>query len=156
MKTMYGWMFNLLQLIGISAFLGSILAMIVLGRTHDFSLNWNEILTSRTDILRIILFVNPPGLLIYLLVDFYKYRKLIFKSKMITLKWFLNLSVLCLTTLVILSASIQMVQTAKEAQRDLFLTYHVQEDIWGPVNMLIFLISLGIGVRQKEKSTKLT
>ena len=151
MKTTHGWIFNLLQIIGISAFSGSILAMIVLGRSHDFSSNWNEILTPRTDILRIILLVNLPGLLIYLLIDLFEQWKWIFKSKIITFKWILNLGVLILTTLVILPTSIQMVQSAKEAQMDIFLTYHMQEDIWGPVNMLIFLISLGISVRQRGR-----
>lgn len=34
--------------LGIAGFLGSEFSMILLGRTHDFSLDWQEVYTSRS------------------------------------------------------------------------------------------------------------
>lgn len=154
MNTTRVWVFTFLQMIGISAFFGSILAMIVLGRTHDFGSNWNEIVTSRSDILRILLLVNLPGLFLYVFIDLFQQWKWMLKSKVMTLKLLLNLGVLLLTTLVILPSSIHMVQAAKEANMPIFLSLHSKEDIWGPVNMLMFLSSVGIGVKHKVKISR--
>lgn len=150
---------RLLKIIGISAFMGSIFSMIVIGRSHDFSQNLNEIVTSRTDILRIIYFVNLPGLFIYLIIDLFEDWTFIFKRKMIGVKWILNITVLLITSLIIFPASIQMVEVANEAisiaeLSKQFFTFHSKEDIYGPINMILFLASLLIGLKHSEELTR--
>ncbi len=154
MKTRRLWLFHFLRTVGIAAFLGSIFAMIVLGRSHDFSQNWNEIVTSRSDILRIIWFVNLPGLFLYFIIDLFEHWAFLFKRKISVFKLILNVTVLLITTFVILPASLQMVDIAKEALStnglsDTFYAMHLREDIFGPINMILFLTSMGIGLQPR-------
>lgn len=157
MKRKHFWIVYFLQNVGISAFLGSIFAMVVIGRSHDFSSNLNEILTSRSDILRIISLVNIPGLLIYFMFDLYECRVTKYNRKILIYRWILNIAVLLITTIGILTASIQMVSIAKQAillneLSDLFYAFHLREDILGPINMILFLTSVALGLEQRSFS----
>lgn len=157
MKKGAGWVSHFVQYIGASAFLGGVFANIVLGRSHDFSLSLQEVLTSRTDILHIILFVNLPGLLIFLLTDLYKMGLIKRNRGMKLTKLVLNGLVLLITSLGILTVSIDMIDLVKGAASagnsisKSYYSLHRIEDIAGPINLLLFLLSIGIGLKEKSE-----
>lgn len=146
-----------LHLLGISGFLGSIFSMILLGRSHDFSLDWQEIYSSRRDILNIMLYVNIPSLVMMVLTDIFIMLQIGFRDRQVRIKMILNIAVVIMTIGVILTVGIAMVDHAENALRltleshVAFNKKHMAEDILGPINLLMFLVSIAIGLKLEKK-----
>jgi len=137
---------KLIDVFGVSAFLGSVFSITVLARIHDFTNDWVQVVQTRDDMIQLIHYITYPGLiLVSLSIVIYT-----LSDPSVLAKWTMRV-IIILMGFVILNTMV-MVVPAVEELRDLaneaiyssdagkqFLTYHIKEDLFGSINLLAFI-----------------
>lgn len=146
---------RLFHIVGMAAFVGSVLAMIILARSHDFSGDWGQIAVARADVLRITRYATLPGLGLIVLTGLLLLggrvgpllRQRIMRIKLALVALLvLNTTILVVPTVARLALLAEAAVQSPAAQAA-FLAVHWREDVFGALNLLLLLLSAFLGLR---------
>ncbi len=142
--------------IGTSVFLGSVLSITLLARTHDFGGDWTRAFEARTDIMSLIDHIVYPSLALMVVsgIILLFIRPQIRRQKIFRLKLLLVVIFIMNTVMMVVPAASQLTQLAEDAQFQsesirLFTDIHLKEDIFGIINLILFLTVMILGRRLK-------
>ncbi|WP_223066333.1 hypothetical protein [Paenibacillus caui] len=141
------FLFRLLYMIGTAAFFGSILSIIYLARTNDFTNDWSRVYLMRTQMIGILNHITIPGIAVMFISGILMYvgRKALLRQA--AFRWKLVFSILFLlnTFFVLMSYLKHLGDLANAAMTsskaaDRFLAQHPYEDLSGMINLVLFFI----------------
>lgn len=168
MKNISIRLFGFLHVVGLAAFLGSVLAVIAIARSHDMSSNWLEVAAGREDVMAIIQSVTKPGLVVTLIsgILLLVQMKGLLRNPLMRWKGFLMLLLVINSHFIVIPAAQELYEIALSASgteiaqpsssrlAEQFQTVLLRENIAGAVNLLLFLSLTYIGLQLKRRKKR--